>query len=107
PAAGRSLRRAPGAPEGPHHRRPVPQDHFMNRTRTRFAPSFAADHGALERRIALSGAAAYVAGAAHQAATHTTLAVRTETLGTPLAVNVSVRAAASAGAPQGTVHILD
>ena len=44
---------------------------------------------------------------ARKAATHTTLEVSTGTIGQPIHIDVTVRAAASAGAPQGTVNLVD
>jgi hypothetical protein len=72
---------------------------------------------ALEGRIVMSGTG--LASSLHQgavevaaqtmrkAATQATLAVSAGTLGQPVTVTVTVRAAASAGAPSGTVNITD
>ena len=47
------------------------------------------------------------AQAAKKAATETTLAVSAGTLGQPITFTVTVRAAAAAGSPEGTVNIID
>jgi hypothetical protein len=81
----------------------------MDKRRSRFVPgdSFASE--CLERRVVLSAAAsaAQVAHAARAAATKTTLQVNAGTLGQPVTFSVTVRAAASAGSPTGTVQIVD
>src|SRR5262249_22004375 len=59
-------------------------------------------HVALQR-----GAAEIAALALRKAPTSTSLAVSTGTLGQPITFNVTVRAAARAGSPSGTVNILD
>jgi hypothetical protein len=83
----------------------------MNRKRSRFVPPFSLANDPLESRVALSAAGAPSAAvAAHPglgAGTRTTLSATAGTLGQPVTVNVTVRAAASAGVPQGTVNILD
>jgi hypothetical protein len=81
----------------------------MKRKRPSFAPAFSPIDTALESRIALSGVAAADAAqvAGRLAATHTTLSASTGTIGQPIALSVSVRAATPAGAPQGTVNIID
>lgn len=65
----------------------------------------------LESRVVLSRAGAVAAEvAAHAAggaATKTTLAVVAGTLGQPMTITATVRASASAGAPSGTVAIVD
>jgi hypothetical protein len=85
----------------------------MNKGRSRFTPAFSLSTNALESRIVLSGtvsaiqqgAAAIAARTAGEARTKTSLAISTGTLGTPITFTVTVRAPASAGAPQGTVNI--
>ncbi|MDR3635281.1 MAG: FKBP-type peptidyl-prolyl cis-trans isomerase [Isosphaeraceae bacterium] len=89
----------------------------MNGRRPRFAPAFSVVNETLERRIVLSGVAS--ASALHQravevsakpgqkAGTETTLAVSAGTLGQPVTFTVTVRAAAAAGSPAGTVNIVD
>lgn len=80
----------------------------MDRRRSRFVPgeSFATE--CLERRVVLSAVgAAEVAHAARAAATKTTLQVTAGTIGQPVTFSVTVRAAASAGSPTGTVAIVD
>ena len=82
----------------------------MNRRRLRFAPALSVVMEALESRVVLSavaGTAEVAAQAVHRAATQTTLVVSPGTLGQPITFNVTVRAAAAAGAPQGTVNIVD
>ena len=68
----------------------------------------------LDRRIVLStlatapgGAVEVAAQGLHKAATTTTLAVSSGTLGQPVTFTVTVRAPASAGSPSGTVNIVD
>ncbi len=88
----------------------------MKSRRSRFAPGpFVIE--ALETRIALSGGAAtnvlhqsaaeIAARGARTAATKTALAVSAGTLGQPITFTATVRAAAAAGAPEGTVQISD
>lgn len=85
----------------------------MNRRRSRFAPAVSDANEVLESRIALSGVAAgqgtaeIAAHSMRKAATKTTLVVNAGTLGQPITFNVTVRAPASAGAPEGTVNITD
>jgi hypothetical protein len=88
----------------------------MNRRRSRFAPALSVIES-LESRIALSGL--HGASVAHQsaveidartarnAATTTKLAVTAGTLGQPITFTVTVRAAAKAGSPVGTVDFVD
>ncbi len=88
----------------------------MNRRRSRFSPALSVADAALESRVVQSG---MTTGAIHQgavevaaqtlkkASTHTTLSIGSGTLGQPITFDVTVRAAASAGAPAGTVEILD
>jgi hypothetical protein len=67
----------------------------------------------LEKRVVLSGvslphgAAEVAAQTLRTAATATTLAVSAGTLGQPITFTVTVRASAAAGAPQGTVDLID
>ena len=89
----------------------------MDKKRSRFVPGVSFANETLESRVVLSGIGA--AGALHQgslevaaqvvkkAATQTTLAVGAGTLGQPVTFTVTVRAAASAGSPAGTVNITD
>ncbi len=80
----------------------------MDRRRSRFVPgeSFATE--CLERRVVLSTVgSAHPAQVARNAATKTTLQVTAGTLGQPVTFSVTVRAAASAGSPTGTVAIVD
>ncbi len=82
----------------------------MDKRRSRFVPgdSFASE--CLERRVVLSAvgsATAEVAQAARKAATKTTLQVSAGTLGQPVRFSITVRAAASAGSPAGTIEIVD
>jgi hypothetical protein len=85
----------------------------MNKKRSRFAPSLSVVNATLETRIVLSGgyshqgAADVAALAARKAPTETSLAVSAGTLGQPITFNVTVRAPATAGAPQGTVNLID
>ena len=84
----------------------------MKSRRSRFAPgSFVIE--ALESRIALSGGAAtnvaaeIAARGAKSLATKLELAVAAGTLGQPITFTATVRAAAAAGSPAGTVDISD
>jgi hypothetical protein len=89
----------------------------MDKMRSRFVPggSFADEN--LESRTVPSGVGSHVAlqhGAAEvavsglrKAPTSTSLAVSAGTLGQPITFNVTVRVAAGAGSPSGTVNILD
>ena len=87
----------------------------MDGRRSRFVPGVSFVNETLERRVVLSGigaahpqaAAEVAARAVRKAATTTTLAVDAGTLGQPVAITVTVRAAASAGSPTGTVNIVD
>lgn len=85
----------------------------MNQRRSRFTPAFSLVNETLESRTLLSavaglqGAAEVAAEAARKAATVTSLAVSAGTLGQPVTFTVTVRAAATAGSPQGTVEITD
>jgi FKBP-type peptidyl-prolyl cis-trans isomerase FkpA len=89
----------------------------MDKTRSRFVPGGSFAEEALESRIVLSGIGSHVPlqrGAAEiagqvlgKAPTSTSLAVNAGTLGQPITFNVTVRAAARAGSPSGTVNILD
>jgi hypothetical protein len=91
----------------------VQQDAHMNKRRSRSAPALSPVNEILESRIVLSsyapaqGAAEVAARAVHKVATTTTLAVTAGTLGQPITFNVTVRAPAAAGSPQGTVNITD
>ena len=85
----------------------------MRRTRPRSAkaPSFVVE--GLESRVVLSGAHAagvlpmVAAQGVHKAATHTSLAIAAGTLGQPITFRVTVSASAAAGAPTGTVNLID
>jgi FKBP-type peptidyl-prolyl cis-trans isomerase FkpA len=80
----------------------------MKRRRPEFKPAVGFAHEVLEARVVLSGggqAAADVMSA--RAATHTSFSVTTGTLGTPVTLSATVRAASSAGSPSGTVNIFD
>jgi peptidylprolyl isomerase len=89
----------------------------MDKTRSRFVPGGSFADETLESRMVPSGAGSHVAlgqGAAEIAAevvkkapTSTSVAVSAGTLGQPITFNVTVRTAARAGAPTGTVNILD
>jgi hypothetical protein len=89
----------------------------MDKRRSRFVPGESFAEEALESRMVLSGVGSHVAlqrGAAEiaaevlrKASTSTSLAVSAGTLGQPITFNVTVRAAARAGSPSGTVNILD
>jgi hypothetical protein len=94
----------------------------MNQKRSRGVLVVSQELESLERRIALSGAGSAMSSAtAHHeraaevsaltvsrvATTQTSLSVHTGTLGQPLTITVSVRAAAAAGSPEGLVNILD
>ncbi len=95
----------------------VLQDDHMNKRRSRSALAFPAVLETLEGRIALSGVqaastlpqqSAEVAGShARRVPTHTTLSVSAGTLSQPITFTVTVRGAASAGSPQGTVNLVD
>lgn len=84
----------------------------MDKRRPRFVPGTSFAGESLERRVALSatglaGAAEVAAHPARNAETTTTLAVSAGTLGQPMTITASVRAAASAGSPTGSVAIVD
>jgi FKBP-type peptidyl-prolyl cis-trans isomerase len=83
----------------------------MDKRRPRFVPGASFATECLEGRVVLSavgsGRAAEIAQAARKAATKTTLQVMAGTLGQPVVFTVTVRAAASAGSPTGTVEIVD
>jgi hypothetical protein len=89
----------------------------MDKRRPRFMPGGSFADECLERRMVPAGmgpAATLPHGAAEVAAqtlraaeTKTTLAVSAGTLGQPITFTVTVRAAAAAGAPTGTVELLD
>jgi hypothetical protein len=85
----------------------------MNRRRSRFAPAFWLVEEMLEKRVVLSGgvlphgAAAVAAQTLRAAATQTSLAVSAGTLSQPMTFTVTVRGPAAAGAPQGTVDLID
>ena len=89
----------------------------MNRRRSRPASAVPIAIESLEGRIVLSaigsagalphGTVEVAAQTLKKAATETTLAVNAGTLGQPITFTVTVRAAASAGAPAGTVNITD
>ncbi len=89
----------------------------MTRRRSRPAPGLSVAIETLDSRIVLStmaaagalrlGAAEVASLAVKKAPTETTLAVAAGTLGQPITFTVKVRAAASAGAPEGTVNIID
>jgi FKBP-type peptidyl-prolyl cis-trans isomerase len=77
----------------------------MTRRRTRFTPSFSLGGEILENRLVMS--ASGVAQGVHNAATSTSLAVHVGTLGQPTTFVATVRGPASAGAPTGTVELID
>lgn len=84
----------------------------MDKRRSRFVPGADLAGECLEARLVLSaagagGAAQVAAQAAQGEPTHTALAVRAGTLGQPITFTATVRAPARAGAPIGTVEILD
>jgi FKBP-type peptidyl-prolyl cis-trans isomerase FkpA len=93
----------------------------MNKKRRRFAPDLSVVTETLEGRLLLSGVANALgsSSAGHQnavevaartgreAATTTKLSVSAGTLGGPITFTVTVRGAAAAGSPQGTVNIID
>jgi hypothetical protein len=70
----------------------------MNQRRSRKTPALAGVIEVLEGRTLLSGGAD---------GTKTTLEVSTSSLDQPVIISVTVRGPAAAGAPQGTVNILD
>lgn len=81
----------------------------MDKRRSRFVPGAGFAEERLEERVVLSaiGSAEIAGRAAGTVATKTTLAVQTGTLAQPITFTATVRAAAKAGAPTGTVEILD
>jgi peptidylprolyl isomerase len=85
----------------------------MNTRRRRFSPADSLFQETLESRIVLSaiairpGAAEVAARRGHRAATATGLSITGGTLGQPTTFTVTVRAPASAGAPRGTVKLVD
>jgi peptidylprolyl isomerase len=80
----------------------------MNKRRSRFAPALTVVMETLEGRLLLSGIGAEVAAQGARAArTETKLVANAGTLGQPVTFNVTVREAAAAGAPEGTVDIID
>jgi hypothetical protein len=91
----------------------------MPTKRIRFIPSFAGAADALESRLVLStmnptlgvpvaqGSANTSTATARGVATHTSLTAVSGTLSQPVALSVTVRGPAAAGAPQGAVNILD
>jgi hypothetical protein len=83
----------------------------MDKRRSRFVPGATFVNECLEPRVVPSGAgsasAADVASpTAREASTKTTLTVTTGTLNQPITFTATVKAAASAGSPTGTVEIL-
>src|SRR5262249_42714416 len=90
---------------------------IMNRTRSRFVPGGLFAEEILESRVVPSGVGSHVvlgqgaaeiaAGILKKAPTSTSLAVSAGTLGQPITFNVTVRTAARAGSPSGTVNIVD
>jgi hypothetical protein len=84
----------------------------MDKRRSRFVPGATFVDECLETRLVLSGtgsagAAEVAAHAGRDAATKTSLAVSAGTLGQPISFTATVRASTAAGAPTGTVEILD
>ena len=84
----------------------------MNRRRSRFTPALSLANAALESRVALSGIGVdpsmiVAAHSVRSAPTATSLSETAGTLGQPVTFTVTVRAPASAGAPQGTVDLVD
>ena len=84
----------------------------MDKRRSRFVPGVAFVDECLERRVVLSGigssgAAEVASRTARDAPTKTTLTVSAGTLAQPITFTATVRAAAAAGSPTGTVEILD
>ena len=93
----------------------------MNKGRSRFTPVLSVADGTLEDRLLLSGitptvgsasalhqnAAELAARTARAASTSTLLTVNAGTLGQPITFTVTVRSAATAGSPEGTVNIID
>lgn len=81
----------------------------MHKRRSHFVPGEAFVPECLEKRELLSGiAAADVASSAGgDVSTKTTLAVEAGTLAQPITITTTVKAAASAGSPTGTVEIIE
>jgi hypothetical protein len=81
----------------------------MDKRRSRFVPGASFVNETLERRVVLSGigAAQVAAHTVRNEPTKTTLAVSAGTLGQPITFTATVRAAAAAGSPAGTVAIVD
>jgi hypothetical protein len=93
----------------------------MNKGRSRFTPELSVVNGALEGRLLLSGitptagspsalhqnAVELDARAARKVSTNTLLTVSAGTLGQPITFTVTVRSAAAAGSPVGSVNIID
>ncbi len=85
----------------------------MNPRRKPFTPAISLLVETLESRVVLSavapsqGAAEVAAHTLNKSGTQTTLVTSAGTLGQPITFNVSVRAAASAGSPTGSVELID
>ena len=90
----------------------------MSRKNSRFTPAVSYVNETLEGRLLLSGIAPSPGSTSHlqknvaevatrPGRTQTKLSVNAGTLGQPITFNVTVRTAASAGAPTGTVEIID
>jgi peptidylprolyl isomerase len=79
----------------------------MDKRRPHFVPGASVRDEMLERRVMLSGAGAGGMAEVARAATKTTLTASTGTLGQPVQLTVTVRGAAAAGSPAGTVEIVD
>jgi peptidylprolyl isomerase len=89
----------------------------MNKRRLRSGPRFSFAIETLESRLVFSGinfasalhpsVVEVVAQTAKKETTKTTLAVSAGTLEQPITFTVTVRSAAAAGAPEGTVNIID
>src|SRR4051794_14309274 len=89
----------------------------MDKRRSGFVPGASFVEESLERRVVLSGlgpagalgrgAAEVAAQAVRKGATQTALEVNAGTLGQPITFTATVRGAAAAGSPTGTVNILD
>ena len=84
----------------------------MDKRRSRFVPGVGFVEECLESRVVLSGvgsagAAQVASSAARGAATKVNLSVSAGTLGQPITFTATVRAAAAAGSPSGTVEIRD
>jgi hypothetical protein len=93
----------------------------MRKRRSSFAPAISFINETLENRLLLSGntpgsspdlalrqnGAQVAARTAREETTKTIMAVSAGTLGQPITFTVTVRAAAAAGSPEGTVSIVD